>query len=62
MKTFEELKGMTQEDLVRLVQELQDENISLKKEVESWISSNVERKEKIESLILIVKKLSSLLP
>lgn len=29
MKTLEELKGMTQEDLVRLIQELQESNKSL---------------------------------
>ena len=32
MKTYEELRGMTQEDLVRLVLELQEEIIDLKKE------------------------------
>lgn len=31
MKTYEELRGMTQEDLVRLVLELQEEIIDLKK-------------------------------
>ena len=31
MKTYEELRGMTQEDLVRLVLELQEEIILLKK-------------------------------
>ena len=30
MKTYEELRGMTQEDLVRLVLELQEEIILLK--------------------------------
>lgn len=30
MKTYEELRGMTQEDLVRYVLELQDEIIILK--------------------------------
>lgn len=30
MKTYEELRGMTQEDLVRLVLELQEEIINLK--------------------------------
>jgi ribosomal protein L29 len=32
MKTYEELRGMTQEDLVRLVLELQEEIINLKTE------------------------------
>lgn len=31
MKTYEELRGMTQEDLVRLVLELQEEILSLTK-------------------------------
>ena len=31
MKTYEELRGMTQEDLVRLVLELQEEIILLSK-------------------------------
>ena len=30
MKTYEELRGMTQEDLVRLILELQEEIINLK--------------------------------
>lgn len=30
MKTYDELRGMTQEDLVRLVLELQEEIINLK--------------------------------
>ena len=33
MKTYEELRGMTQEDLVRLVLELQEEIIDLKKNI-----------------------------
>lgn len=33
MKTYEELRGMTQEDLVRLVLELQEEIINLKTEL-----------------------------
>ena len=32
MRTYEELRGMTQEDLVRLVLELQEEIINLKTE------------------------------
>lgn len=33
MRTYEELRGMTQEDLVRLVLELQEEIINLKTEL-----------------------------
>lgn len=61
MKTVEELKGMTQEDLVRLVQELQEENQKLSKERKSWLDECITRNGKIDTLTSVVKQISSLL-
>lgn len=62
METVEELKGMTQEDLVRLVQELQEENEKMRIGMNGWINDNIKLKEKIETLTKIVKELSTMLP
>lgn len=48
MKAVEELHGMTHEDLVRLVQELQEENDKIKSESDMWFSSYNELKVKHE--------------
>ncbi len=39
MTTVEELQGMTHEDLVRRIQELQEANEKLTKERDSWYES-----------------------
>lgn len=39
MSTVEELQGMTHEDLVRRIQELQEANEKLTKERDSWYES-----------------------
>lgn len=59
--TVEELKGMTQEDLVRRVQELQEANEKLAKEKETWYESWSKLNQKfnhfknaVKSIVLII--------
>lgn len=61
MSTVEELQGMTHEDLVRRVQELQEANESLAKEKNDWVSYHTQLqaqydnfKNAIKSIILII--------
>lgn len=58
----EELKGMTQEDLVMRVQELEEENNKLKESVNGWIKSWGELNDKfnrfrdaVKSVVLLVE-------
>lgn len=60
MKTVEELQGMTHEDLVRLVQELNEANTELKKSVDVWVKMHDEIKSKHESFLNAVKSIVSL--
>lgn len=59
--TIDELKGMTQEDLVRRVQELQETNEKLAKEKDEFVAYYIKQQEKydhfknaIKSIVLIV--------
>lgn len=59
--TVEELKSMTQEDLVRRVQELQEANEKLAKDKEVWFKSWSDLQQKfdhfknaIKSIVLII--------
>lgn len=61
MSTVEELQGMTHEDLVRRIQELQEANGALAKEKEMWYDSYSQLQTKydnfknaIKSIVLIV--------
>ena len=60
MKTYEELKAMTTEDLVRYAMELQDKAESLKKEKEQaaewWSESN----NKLNALKTAIRNISEL--
>ncbi len=58
----EELKGMTHEDLVRRVQELEEENKTLKSRCDSWCESWGELNDKfnrfrdaVKSVVLLVE-------
>lgn len=61
MKTIEELKSMTQEDLVRLVQELQDENNDLIEKNNAFLDDYIKKNHRCEILESVVKELTSLL-
>lgn len=61
MSTVEELQGMTHEDLVRRIQELQEANGALAKEKDEWAGYYTKLQEKydnfknaIKSIVLIV--------
>jgi hypothetical protein len=55
MKTIEELKGMAQEDLVRLVQELQEKSEKLAKEKADFVGYYTKMKEKYDNLKNVIK-------
>lgn len=55
MKTIEELEGMTQQDLVALVQELQ-EAVKREKELKCfWYQKSHDLERKYESLVTVIK-------
>ena len=61
MKTLDELRGMTQEDLVRLVQEL-EENLQKKEEsVKYWMTESSRADLRMKSLEEVIRKLSTLI-
>lgn len=58
----EELKGMSQEDLVRRIQELSEENETLKSQRDSWYKNWTELNDKfkrfrdaVKSVVLLVE-------
>lgn len=58
----EELKGMSQEDLVRRIQELEEENETLKSRCDNWLKSWGELNDKfnrfrdaVKSVVLLVE-------
>lgn len=55
MKTIEELKGMAQEDLVRLVQELQEKSEKLAKEKADFVDYYTKMREKYDNLKNVIK-------
>ncbi|MCD7923669.1 MAG: hypothetical protein LUI85_02805 [Bacteroides sp.] len=62
MSTVEELQSMTHEDLVRRVQELQEDNKELSKEKETWYKSWNDLQQKfnhfknaVKSIVLIIE-------
>jgi len=61
MKEVEELKGMTQEDLIRTVQELQEENENLKQDKALLINKSSRYHSEIVKLKNIIKEMSNLL-
>lgn len=61
MKEVEELKGMTQEDLIRTVQELQEENESLRSEKKDLLYKASKYYSEILKLKNIIKEMSNLL-
>lgn len=50
MKTYEELKSMTTEDLVRYAMELQEKAETAEKEKQTWYKSWMEQSNKYEAL------------
>ena len=60
MKTFEELKGMTHEDLVRLVLEL-EEKISQEENSKNWHTEYRKVCSQKAELIEIIRRMSNLL-
>ena len=51
--TVEELRGMTQEDLVRRVQELEEANEKLAEEKKAWYKSWSDLQQKFEHFIFL---------
>lgn len=61
MHNVEELKGMTQEDLVRLVQEQEEQIKRVKKDVDYWYESWKAINMKLESVVTLIKSLTNLI-
>lgn len=61
MKTVEDLKGMTHEDLVRLVQELQERLTEETKGKEYWLKQQMNTEDQYRTLKEVVKKITNLL-
>ena len=61
MKEVEELKGMTQEDLIRTVQELQEESEDLKQEKALLVNKSSRYHSEIIKLKNIIREMSNLL-
>lgn len=60
MKTIEELKGMTQDDLICLVQELQEQVEKTKKDSMDWFRRYQEVSDKFEGFKNIIKSMLTL--
>lgn len=60
MKTYEELKAMTTEDLVRYAMELQDNVEAVKKEKEQATGWWAESKNKLNALKTAIRNISEL--
>ena len=60
MKTYEELKAMTTEDLVRYAMELQDNVEAVKKEKEQYSGWFTESSKKLNSLKAAISNISQL--
>lgn len=56
----EELKSMTHEDLVRRIQEIEEENNKLKSDKEGWVKSWSDLNNKFEALKSTIKGIVSL--
>ena len=61
MKTIEELKGMTTEDLVRYAQQLQEEIISKEKENKIWVDQYCSLNRRFENFRNAVKSVALLI-
>ena len=61
MKEVEELKGMTQEDLIRTVQELQEENESLRTDKKDLLYKSSKYYSEMLKLKNSVREMSNLL-
>lgn len=61
MKTIEELKGMTTEDLVRYAQQLQEEIISKEKENKIWVDQYCSLNMRFENFRNAVKSVALLI-
>lgn len=61
MHNVEEMKGMAQEDLVRLVQEQEEQIKMLKKDVDYWYESWKAINMKLESVVSLIKSLTNLI-
>lgn len=60
MKEVEELKSMTTEDLVRKVQELQEQNNALKSDKYFWYKECEKYKERYNALVNTIESLAKL--
>lgn len=60
MKEIEELKSMTTEDLVRKVQELQEQNNTLKSDKDFWYKESEKYKERYNSLVNTLESVAKL--
>ena len=60
MKTYEELKSMTTEDLVRYAIELQEKTEAAEKDRQTWYDSWMSQAEKYEALKESISALSKL--
>lgn len=60
MKTIEELRGMAQDDLVRLVQELQEQVEKGKKDSMDWFRRYQEVSDKFEGFKNLIKGILTL--
>jgi hypothetical protein len=60
MRTIEELKGMTQDELVRLVQELQEQVEKTKKDSMDWFRRYQEVSDKFEGFKNLIKGILTL--
>ena len=60
MKTIEELRGMTQDDLVRLVQELQEQVEKTKKDSMDWFRRYQDVTDKFDGFKNLIKGILTL--
>ena len=60
MKTIEELKGMTPDDLIYLVQELQEQVEKTKKDSMDWFRRHQEVSDKFEGFKNLIKGILTL--